>query len=306
MKQNVFEKGISTGYYCPLSPEESVLELIKHGFSSAEMSYEHAVMLLDRCGGSWMKKAYTFGIGDKTSPDGKTPTDIGKEFGEFLKQNNFSIPQAHLYYMIDNADKRAIEVHLRWIELYVAMGVKNLVIHAARKVGIPPEDEDRRNVVANLAEIVKGLDGTDAYLCIENTTYGLTYSVDQILKIIEDAGNSEHFAVCLDTGHLNMHLNKGFTTQTHREYILKAGSKLRALHIANNDGSADMHCLPYNLKAGAGRLVDWQEVVEALKEIGYKHLFNFEVPGECVAPKAVKDLKIEYITKLADYMLTEL
>ena len=309
MKQNFLEKGMWTGYFiCDPTPEDAILDFKKHGFYSAEMANEHGAILLDRCGGDWTDKQTQIKIGDKTSPDGKTPTDVGREFGEFLKANGFSIPQAHLYYKLDLFHENAVEFHLRWMELYLAMGVKNLVLHVTGRGGEKPTDEQYKTITENLSLLAKRLENTDAYLCLENMRDGTSIDedADRLLKIIEDAGGSEHLGICLDTGHLNFSLYKGYTDMSHGDFIRKAGSRLHALHIANNDGTGDLHCLPFNLKRGTGRIVNWKEVIDALKEIGYHDLFNFEVPGESQAPKPLLERKADYISFLADYMLSEM
>ncbi len=68
-------------------------------------------------------------------------------------------------------------------------------------------------------------------------------------------------------GHL--HLNG----KSQREYILKAGKQLRAIHIADNEGQWDQHLMPFT----SGK-IDFFEVVSALREIGYDGLFNLEIP----------------------------
>ena len=100
------------------------------------------------------------------------------------------------------------------------------------------------------------------------------------------------FGICLDTGHLN--LTKG---NTQREFVLKAGNRLHALHIADNQGETDQHMMPY----GRGN-VKIAEVVEALEEIGYSDVFNYEIPGERLAPLPILGYKLQYIAKCYDYM----
>ena len=296
------KKGISTGYFGPLSPEEAVWKMKEHGYTAAELSFEHGKELLARAGGCGMKSAFVFDENTPASLNGNTPRSVGLEFREFLKKTGFSIPQAHLYFSLDMSDPRAADVHLRWVELYLAIGVKNIVIHAVAPKEIPAR-QCYLGIVENFKKIIARFEGTDAFLCIENNSSRFTYTVDQLLHIIRDAGNSPHFGICCDTGHLNMHQVKGLTPQTHGEFIRKAGSRLHALHIANNDGSSDMHCMPFALKRSTGKTVDWQEVMVALREVGSNDLFNFEIPGESKAPLPIRELKIDYIARLADYML---
>ena len=77
------------------------------------------------------------------------------------------------------------------------------------------------------------------------------------------------FGICLDTGHLNL------KDKDQRNFILKAGKRLKALHIADNQGETDQHMMPY----GRGN-IDFDEVIRALREVDYEGLFNLEIPCE--------------------------
>jgi sugar phosphate isomerase/epimerase len=106
----------------------------------------------------------------------------------------------------------------------------------------------------------------------------------------------EHFGICLDTGHLNLCPDKD-----QRNFILKAGNHLKALHIADNQGETDQHMMPF----GRGN-VDFIEVVRALHEIHYKGLFNLEIPGENHKPDDILGYKLEYICKCYDYLMKQI
>jgi sugar phosphate isomerase/epimerase len=74
---------------------------------------------------------------------------------------------------------------------------------------------------------------------------------------------------------------------------------LKALHIADNDGSRDQHLAPF----GAGR-VDFIEVVRALSEIGYDGMFNYEIGGDSGScPVPVKHSKFIGIKAGYDYLM---
>ena len=116
------------------------------------------------------------------------------------------------------------------------------------------------------------------------------------LNELIDASGGEHLGICLDTGHLRLAQERGLA-QTHREFIEKAGPRLKALHIADNDGTYDEHIMPF----GLGK-INWQEVVGALKEFGYRDLFNLEIPGERRCPIEIRRAKLAYIKTVYDYM----
>jgi len=119
-----------------------------------------------------------------------------------------------------------------------------------------------------------------------------------------DEVNSEQLGICLDTGHLHLANAQGKTAQSQREFIVKAGRRLKALHIANNNGICDLHLLPFNCSHG----IHWDEVVRALIDVGYNGIFNLEISGEhssVTCPDKVREIKLVYIRKLLDYMLSE-
>ena len=86
--------------------------------------------------------------------------------------------------------------------------------------------------------------------------------------------------------------------QPQKDFILHVGSRLHALHIADNEGERDQHMMPY----GRGN-VDFECVIRALREINYEGLFNLEIPGERLAPLEIRGFKLEYIRKCYDYLM---
>jgi len=173
-----------------------------------------------------------------------------------------------------------------------------MVLHCDNMIDTDLDKEQRtmKNIEALrvLAEYIKDKDIT---VCLENLrphtptqSEIVDRNADDLLYIIDRIG-SDRFGICLDTGHLNL------TDKNQREFIFKAGKKLKALHIANNEGETDQHMMPFS----RGN-VDFIDVMKALKEIGYKGLFNLEIPGERRAPLEVLDLKLHYIKEVYDYL----
>lgn len=269
---------IWSNYYGKFSPEEAVLRFIKNGIFASELSDEHGEILLNRdC----------------------DVVKTGKEFSKFLKENNFEMSQGHLWLRIKICDEGSLEKLYKWVDLYEAIGIKNMVLHCDELLdqGFSLEERKEKNieVLKKLADYLKGRNIT---ICLENlrtrtisSETSIVETVDDILYLIK-ALESENFGICLDTGHLNL------TVKNQREFILKAGSKLKAIHIADNCGVNDEHKMPFN-----GGSVDFIEVVKALKEIDYKGLFNLEIPGESWQPLELCDSKINYIKDSYNYLM---
>ena len=81
-----------------------------------------------------------------------------------------------------------------------------------------------------------------------------------------DAVNDDYFVACLDIGHAEM---QGLGTDS--EAMIRAlGKKLQAIHLHDNDKRNDFHAIPFSGD------IDFDVVVKALKENGYKGDFTLE------------------------------
>ena len=265
-----------TGYYIEHNVEECVLRLKQAGFDYSEICHGHADMLLAQ---------------------GK-PEQMGLQLRKFLEKEGFALTQGHLRYSPALADEASTDWHKRELELFLAIGIRNAVLHFNGGYDLSPEErfEKRLEQLRKLQEFVKG---TDLYLCLENLgSVPETHTAQRLVSIIEAAGG-ENLGICLDTGHLHLVNGRGEATQSQREFILTAGKYLRALHITENNGKNDVHQMPYSARFG----IDWSQVVSTLREIGSEGLFNFEALGENKAPAPIKEAKLRFMRQMSTYML---
>ena len=256
-------------FYNTKEPEDAILQFEIDGITHIELSSEHSISLLERDG---------------------APYEIGRRFAEFCEQRGITVGQAHMIFpsnIVTDPDICAILV--RQSELLDGMGVSYGVLHGDPMTGcdIPYSEKLERNIEA-LKRLVSLTAHTKIKFCLENLK-GIFDGIDDILYAIERVG-SDKLCVCLDTGHLNI-----TKTSTQREFILKAGKLLKALHIADNEGVEDQHIIPY----GRGN-VDFIEVARALNEVEYSGIFNYEIGGDSgKCPIPVKHVK--YLTVRATY-----
>lgn len=268
------ELSIWSGYYYDLSPEKALARLKKRGVTVTELSDDHGKMLIERPG---------------------DPREIGRAFGAYARELGMTIPQGHLWLgcrLVSNPD--AVEILKKWIDLYEAIGIKNMVLHLDV---YNMEDKSIAEIHAANLEKLKEIDdyitGRNIRICLENLFRRGIDHIDQLLMMLERIG-SDQFGITLDTGHLNI-----VKTTSQRDFILAAGSALHALHINDNEGEKDQHLMPF----GRGT-VDFAEVIAALKEIGYNGIFNYELPGEALfCPLMVRDRKLRYIKEGYRYLM---
>lgn len=267
-----------TSFLCEETPETTVEILTSAGFKHAELSDEHAKVLLARQDA--MKKA--------------------EEFASFASAKGMNFTQGHLSLSADIADidemrrKATIEQLKKELTLFNILGIKTAVLHCggrvARDKGTDQETIEKIRTVS-LRELCTHIAGTSLSIALENIPSTQPFAED-LLRVIELAGNPPELGICFDTGHLNM------VGGDPVEFIEKAKSKLIALHIADNLGEQDDHMLP----CGRGTII-WSKVIGKLKGIGYKGIFNYEVPGERNHPLPILRLKLEYSRILAETMI---
>ena len=268
-------------YYHEMKIEDAVLEFIKNGIYCSELSDEHGAELFSRS---------------------EDYVATGKRFAEFLREHDFCMTQGHLWLKVKICtDEGAVSRLCSWIDMYEAIGIKNMVLHCEGMYTLDLTREERvRLNVEKLRAVAEHVKDKDITICLENLS-GVRMGVpneelvvgsaEQLLEVIEGIG-SDRFGICLDTGHLNL------SYKNQREFILCAGEKLKALHIADNEGERDQHLMPFT----KGK-VNFFEVVEALREVDYVGLFNLEIPGETKIPLELRNEKIKYIKACYDYLM---
>ncbi len=274
------------GYFADLPFEDAVREFKKNGVTALEFSIEHGAELFARS-------------------DDVIAT--GKAAREFIEKENVVVTQGHLPLSFDIVRQRGeIDILLRYIDMYEAMGITEMVLHCDRMNKSPELSKEERLLenVKSLKIIAEHVKDKKIYICLENLRQPAIYPVsdplplgfaEDLLNIIELVG-SDRFAICLDTGHLNL------VSGNQGDFIRKVGKHLRALHIADNQNVADMdqHLLPFSRGT-----VDFFDVVKALREIDYVGMFNFEIPGEKRAPIPIRAKKLEYTRFVYDYLMNE-
>ncbi len=107
---------------------------------------------------------------------------------------------------------------------------------------------------------------------------------------------ADHFKMCADTGHSNKAMRFGEPTPA--DCIRMMGKNLTCLHLNDNDTLTDQHKTP-----GMGT-IDWNDVFDALDEIGYKGNYNMELNLTHYGDKFIVELA-EFSVKVLRHMLTE-
>lgn len=102
----------------------------------------------------------------------------------------------------------------------------------------------------------------------DESTFAACATSESFVKHI-DAVNDEYFVACLDIGHAEMRGSGSGAANM----IYALGNRLQALHIHDNDRWHDSHQIPLSMS------IDFNAVMKALKEIGYKGDLTLEAPS---------------------------
>lgn len=270
---------IWSGYYGEFKIEDAIEEFIKDGIFASELSHEHGEELLARSS-------------DRVA--------TGRALRAFLEEKGFDLSQGHLRLHCHLCTvENAVEGICEEIDLYEAIGIRNMVLHPdmMEESGLSRDERIERNIAAlrRISEYIK--DKKDVTICLENlrpekgrdsafeAENRPFQGIDDLLLLIDAVDTYGRFGICLDTGHLNL------TEKNQRAFIEKAGSRLHALHIANNDGTADHHNMPF-----ARGNVNFYKVAEGLRTVDYHGLYSLEIGAEAGGvPLSLRHEKAKFI-----------
>lgn len=219
-----------------------------------------------------------------------------KELNKLAEETGVRIWSIHIPYgrdidisLVDPAErKEAVEEVKRMISLCEYLHPAKLVVHPSYELSrdIQQDEREKRleaskeslNILVKEAAIY---DTKIAAECLPRTCIGNTsQEINEILDAVES------LEVCCDVNHLLQETTQGF--------IRRVGSRITTLHIADYDGKDERHWIPMDSRG----IMNWNEVLDSLVEIGYKGPFLFECKGT-LQEKADcwKEMKDKYLNQ---------
>lgn len=170
------------------------------------------------------------------------------------------------------------------IRMTAALGCKNWVVHpimpfGTDEAGTPDAPKTWALNVEFMRKLLPVAEETEVTICLETMPFR-QFSISRpadILRLVEEIDHPL-FQICVDTGHIAM-----FRDLSVADEIRKLGNRIRALHIHDNNGNADQHQLPY------WGIINWAEVGEALKEVGFDGTFSLETAPSSRLPADIRE-----------------
>lgn len=287
----------SNMFHC-VPAEQQMEELVSAGFQYAELACEsivnpqtnqlsqpHAEALRKRCDTLGLKTPQVHYPICTLNPQVKYPKFNPDMLTDF----------AHASAARREFDLRCAE---ELMELCPILGIEVMVVHPGGLMGWKDEDELRRIYDLNLQamrRLAPIAARSNVIIALENMgkvcerqSWGADFA--QLIRLVDEVG-TPNVGICLDTSHAN------YMKVDIPAAVRQVGHRLVATHISDNLGTHDDHLFPY------GGRINWIPVVDALRQVGYRRLFNLEIPGENRCPLEVIRLKARYAKQLLDMML---
>ncbi len=202
------------------------------------------------------------------------------------------------------------EVAPKSMALCAFMDCKYIVIHGfklARFLGSEAEEwKYTETFLEFLAPMAKEMGIT---VCIENLYDGIAGHLLEgpccdVRKCAEridrmnDKYGAEVLGFCFDTGHANV-IGLDFEA-----FLTTLGSRLKVLHIHDNDGVRDLHQIPFTFTRTRENTssTDWEGFIRGLRKIHFDGVLNFETgPALNAFPSSLHEDVLRMIGKIGEH-----
>lgn len=245
-----------------------------------------------------------------------------KPHKEAAKKAGITIHQMHMPYPVyvpgaSNQVNQYLrqEVALKSMEICHFLECKYIVIHGFKLATIlgteQLEWEETAKFIDSIAPIAKAYGIT---ICIENLYNGVGGHLIEgpccdALKAVKriDEMNARYGAevlgFCFDIGHANL-IGLDF-----EDFIKTLGSRLKVLHIHDNDGIGDLHQIPFTFARTRENQcsTDWDGFIRGLRAIDFDGVLSFETAPVLTAfPEELKRDTLGFICRVGKYLQKEI
>lgn len=202
------------------------------------------------------------------------------------------------------------EVAVKGMSVCAFLECPYIVVHGlklAKYLGSEEEEWKRTEAfLETLAPMAKEMGIT---LCIENLYESVgghlvegpccdAKKAAERIDRINEKYQAEVLGFCLDTGHANL---VGIDLES---FITVLGTRLKVLHIHDNDGISDLHQIPYTFaKTRENKTsTDWEGFLRGLKKTGFQGTLSFETaPVLSAFPEVMKQDVLTFIARIGEY-----
>lgn len=190
-----------------------------------------------------------------------------------------------------------------------ALEAKYCVVHSTTTIHLGPDAEKSLMHKLNFDLFNRSIAEAKKYnVILASETFGdaskynccdFFGNIDEFIKsyndICAEGDNKDYMAICMDTGHSNKAMR--FNNPNPAEVIRMLGSDIKVLHLNDNDTLTDQHKIPLT------GCIDWNDVFDALDEIGYDGVYNMELNLSNIGGKGLEIESADYAVKVMRNLL---
>ena len=288
-------------------PFEKILDLPSSVKKTAEAGFKYIDFDLTREAGfqGGDEEAYFRDLHEKISACGVTLYQAHAPYIRFNSSDPADLEKPEYFESHIRAIRRAKWLHVSYLVYHPYIPYGKDKETTAYDYGVFAEENFKRNLRFFLklkpylqeAGIRGAIENLYAYDWTKRMVVPSSCSTSKELRALIEAAGDDVYCACLDVGHLN--LLQGESVGECIEYL---GKHLQVLHLSDNFGAQndwfgelDRHLPPFF------GCVDWKQTVAALKKIGYKGVFNFELNP--YGPIEMLEKTNRYVYETGKYML---
>ena len=196
------------------------------------------------------------------------------------------------------------------------LGVPWVVIHPFKMqyqydIAYDKEQEKKDNI-EYFRMLIPILKQCGVGVCFENLYEGMgqrltegvcadPYDAVWYIDTLNDIAGEELFGFCLDAGHLQLVKRDPY------EFIKIMGSRLKVLHLHENDAVGDLHQMPYTFGSSQYEGQRWDRLYKGLKEIKFSGTLSFETfPCVNSFPTGMTKPVLKAIYGIGEYMAEQI
>jgi len=192
------------------------------------------------------------------------------------------------------------------------LGVPWMVVHPIKMRNFHGRDMEIQENIAYYKRMTPLLKEAGVGLCVENLYEGVggriidgpCADVEEAIYYVDtlnEFAGEELFGLCLDTGHLQL------TRRNPEDYIAAVGSRLKILHLHENDTKGDLHQMPFTFGYEENEGLDWKKIAQSLKSIGFDGTLSFEThPCMRAFPEEILLPALRTIHSIGEYLKSEM
>ena len=248
---------------------------------------EHTQLELLKIGKEIGFRCYDLGLSPALIGTEETRDEYAAKWKNLFEEAGVEVTQTHAPFKNSDPMFEAVSGSLYFCQ---KAGFKNTVIHPLGYTG-NSRDEFFENNLKYVKSLIPHIEATGVELLVENIgQYNDPYFFWSGKDLREFLDEIDHPLVnaCWDIGHANhfyiMHVGTPYDS------ITALGDRLKALHTHDNfgyftahvQGMVDSHLMPY---ASGYCSVNWDAVMQGLKDINYKGTLNFETSAVSASAK---------------------